>query len=161
MYQYPRSPSLLQGDVIDFFDYPVLLSRHAQPPETINIAVKRHRIAVVSHSCDITESSANKRPAFLIAPLQPVPNYIIKDPQKYEAFKRTKVESEKPNFISLFRYKEAPEIGGTEQMIDLSTIQAVPITYLPICCRMKLLELTSVARENLQEKLMLHLGVNR
>ncbi len=155
MYHRPPSQDLLQGDVIDYFTYSTVRLPRAEDLATI--VLKKHRVVLVSHSCDLDESR-NKRQAFLFTPLISVVNYIKKDNERYEAFKRNTIEPEKPVFLNLFRYEAAPEIGGEEQMIDFSTIQAAHIAFLSLCRPLKLMELTTQVRELLQNKLIYHFG---
>ena len=159
MYQIPPSQELRQGDVIDFFSYPVL-RRLPQENELLNIVVKEQRIVLVSHSCDLIHESTNKRPGFLFTPLVPVINFLKKNPENYKIFSRNEIDPKKPNFIHLFRYETAPSIKK-EQMIDLSTIQCAPCSFLGLCREKKLLELTEHSRDLLQKKLMFHFGINR
>ena len=114
MYRRPLSPELLQGDVVDHISYPVARGL-PQTDEVATIVLKKNRIVLVSHSCDLVDAR-NKRPAFLFAPLIPVVNYIKKDADRYEAFKRNILDPEKPTFINLFRYAAASHCSENSQM---------------------------------------------
>lgn len=167
MYTISPSNNILQGDLIADFSYPVfsdaslsLSSTSGKPEFRSRVTVKSGFVALVSHSCDMVRyEKQNKRPALLFCPLIKIPRNIRNSSGRYTTLRINRVDPSEPKFISLFWYKQSDPLEE-DLVIDLSTIQAIPITMLEVLPSKKVLELDEEARGLLQEKLMYHFGRN-
>jgi hypothetical protein len=165
MYNDHKSPDLLQGDVISELSYPVFsdislsISRSSGKPEFGGrVSIKTNFICIVSHSCDLViHAKGPKRPALLFCPLVKVPDYIRQASHRYDALRQNTVDPGKPQFINLFWFRQEDPLPD-DLVIDLSTMQPLPINTVTALCRKKTLELDDKHRMLLQTKLMHHFG---
>lgn len=165
MYKHPSSSELLQGDVVSELSYPVFtqatfsVSRTSGRQEfSAQVAVKTSCIAIVSHSCDlVVYGSGPKRPALLFCPLIKVPENIRQSQDRYEILRRNEIDPTRPQFVNLFWYRQESPLPE-DLIIDLSTIQPLPINTISSLAKRKILELDDRHRELLQTKLMHHFG---
>lgn len=152
MYRDPPSQELLQGDVIDLIEYPVRRLIGSADGH-LNIVVKRSRVVLLSHSCDM--ATREKRRGILFAPLAQVPSNI-KRKEDLLAQLKSALTADQPAFINLFFFAAHAEVGDVDQVVDFATMQSLPSTLAPLLLELKKAELDGEARERLKEKLALH-----
>jgi hypothetical protein len=152
MYRDPPSQELLQGDVIDLIEYPVRRLIAAADGH-LNIVVKRSRVALLSHSCDM--ANREKRHGILFAPLMQVP-FGIKRKEELLAQLKSALIADQSAFINLFFFGAHAGVGDVDQVVDFATMQSLPSTLAPMLLELKRAELDAEAREHLKQKLALH-----
>ena len=166
MYRNQLSNELCQGDVIANFSYILINNPTFRTPSGLDevdfsgqLRVKSGAIVILSHDCDLeVYNNQPKRIGLLFAHLQPLQRNIAKD-QEFDLEESNRLDTESSKYINLFFYETAPQM--TERlMIDFSTMQSLQFspTVLAECKRKKILELNDEAKQQLQEKLMLHFG---
>lgn len=162
MYAATLTLDYSQGDVFWSVPLPSVTLRPSEPEAlargdeiVVEARIRRHPVAIVSHTCDVTNENRGKRPLVQVVPLHQASPHDLDEIARYGGLESINLE-ESRSFAHVFHYAPHSSLGNVSRLARLGNI--VPIDRRHLGPERKVAELTPAARNLLRAKLRGHFG---
>ena len=130
--------------------------KYGKPFHDALIPVLSDYSIILSHCCDLQVQEGETRPAapaFVIAPLFPIPNDVLNDSRKLANFRQNG-----QHYQNSFYLETITPLSDNHAWVDFNRMVSIPISNYKRALTGKVLQMTDAIRVRFKTKLGLHFG---